>query len=338
MHSIHSISAIGATEESLQLLSRMEAHRVRCIVGSARRITFESTADLCERLGLSTVRVFLCKAVERRVAQVTAQEQGYPGRSILSRLTDPALQPQRLNTKPSRPRLTPSIPRADFRKRCVDGLPICAHCGQSFRKWGGFKGHLNACPVLQSNLASEQSEPQPIPGEQQQPETTPTSLARDSVPVSMEGSNALAFEPVAILPSVSTAGSLPFNQQAEKLAACRLDWISFAEKEGQRLSQYCVVCGQWCAQSSGMKSHIRRSRPEIWSHNDALMNALKAEPRVKYKGRCRACNFNQAARKQERFALQSALRTTRHSSCCRSFVLELRPLIRLPCLRCSLRL
>ena len=47
---LYSISAIRVTEESLQLLSRMEAHHIRCIAGSARHVTFESTADLRKRL------------------------------------------------------------------------------------------------------------------------------------------------------------------------------------------------------------------------------------------------------------------------------------------------
>ena len=59
---LYSISAIGATEESLQLLSRMEAHHIRCIAGSARHITFESTADLYVR------RADLCAAVSSPVS------------------------------------------------------------------------------------------------------------------------------------------------------------------------------------------------------------------------------------------------------------------------------
>ena len=298
-------------------------------------------------VGLTSVRQFLRQSVERRLTQLGTQLHRFPGQhreiqwlqSVMARLDDPALQPQRLNTKPSRPsqdkfqclhcersfdtlhgmrthmaskhgaRQSSSAPVSDFRKHSVRGLPICVHCGQSFRKWGGFRGHLQACPVLhagvpgqlaQPKLSRDVSEQSPqlvgheaVHGVGGRVDTTASergnALASEPV-ASLEGSNAVASEPVAAVSTVAAADE-PYAQRADKLEACKRNWLSFAEKKGPHLSQHCAVCGQWCAQSAGMKSHIRRSHPEIWAHNAAIMDTLKSEPRIKYKGRCRACGF-----------------------------------------------
>ena len=248
----------------------MEAHHVRCIVGSARHLTHEPATDLYLRLGISPVRDFLCASVARRITQISAQALKYPGqnneekwlKSVLLRLQDPASQPQRTNTKPSHPQLhqfkclqcdqifdtlhgmrthmaskhgtrqTSVAAPADFRKHSVDGLPICVHCGQSFRKWGGFKGHLNACPVLRSKLA-QPLKPVPDPVEQQQQiNAAPTSSTEATRASELAGSNALASGPVATGATDFPVDSMPFCQQNVKLALCQSDLVSFAEKEG----------------------------------------------------------------------------------------------------------
>ena len=67
-----------------------------------------------------------------------------------------------------------------------------------------------------------------------------TETARTS---EVEGSNALASGPVATGATDFPVDSTPLCQQHVKLALCQSDWVSFAEKEGPHLSQYCVVCG-----------------------------------------------------------------------------------------------
>ena len=48
--------------------------------------------------------------------------------------------------------------QVDIKLHCVQGMPTCKHCGQSFQKWHGFKGHiLSACPVLHQQLVVVQA-------------------------------------------------------------------------------------------------------------------------------------------------------------------------------------
>ena len=64
--------------------------------------------------------------------------------------------------------LTSKCPRnsLDFMQHCKDGMPVCKHCHQSFRKWRGFQDHiLRHCPALQALPESAAGSPEIADGQ-----------------------------------------------------------------------------------------------------------------------------------------------------------------------------
>ena len=193
--------------------------------------------------------------------------------------------------------------KVDIKQHCVQGMPTCKHCGQSFQKWHGFKGHiLSACPVLhqQAIIASAPSPAdsglalQSAAGSTEQGEQRPVASTEAPVPSLSAGYNS-SPDPPQPAPINDTLLEMPTTlaiaDQPNLLVELRADWVRFAEKNGQSLKQYCVYCTQWCNNTAGLKTHLRRAHPEVWKANGAVNSRMKQQHRLKYRGLCRACAF-----------------------------------------------
>ena len=193
--------------------------------------------------------------------------------------------------------------RVDVKQHCVQGMPTCKHCGQSFQKWHGFKGHiLSACPVLhQQKVVAAMPEPA-LASSGPALQSAAGSLARGGQP-SAGRSN---IHPVPLAPShldppppepegASSSSPPPTTMaiadQPALLHELRLDWVAFAEKYGEKLKQYCAYCTQWCNTNAGLKTHLRRAHPDLWKVSEAVNARMKQQQRLKYRGTRRACAF-----------------------------------------------
>ena len=195
--------------------------------------------------------------------------------------------------------------QVDIKQHCVQGMPTCKHCGQSFQKWHGFKGHiLSACPVLHQQ-AVVASIPFPIPAgggpalqsaagssAQGSFRSAPSNEASTHSLQAGYGSSPDPLQPAPIIEAPPDhSQTLAIADQPDLLRELRADWIDFAEKHGQSLKQYCVYCTQWCNTTAGLKTHLRRAHPDMWKANDAVNSRMKQQHRLKYRGLCRACTF-----------------------------------------------
>ncbi|CAE7274028.1 unnamed protein product [Symbiodinium sp. KB8] len=176
-------------------------------------------------------------------------------------------------------------------QHCLNGLPTCKHCGFSFRKWSGFKGHiLSACPVLHAQTAAEGGDHDGSNGFKTESNGKAAPLDSDTMSPCRDGAvtrplnkdnlqsgcerplaaevpaaDATATgsaEQSAAGPEPSTAASkipqppndpadLPLSRQAEVLQTCKAGWVDLAAAQGEKLKFYCVICSPWCAPATG---------------------------------------------------------------------------------------
>ena len=198
--------------------------------------------------------------------------------------------------------------QVDIKQHCVHGMPTCKHCGQSFQKWHGFKGHiLSACPVLhQSSVLAAMPSPAPVDsgpalqsaaGSQTQGNSHTTgdqmtTLSRTAPVTSLPASASPNPVPSLTEPLRSTqSATLAVADQPDLCREVRSDWIAFAEKHGSQLRQFCIYCTQWCSTAAGLKTHLRRAHPNVWSAHEAVNARMKQQQRLRYKGTCKACSF-----------------------------------------------
>ena len=127
----------------------------------------------------------------------------------------------------------------DIKQHCVQGMPTCKHCGQSFQKWHGFKGHiLSACPVLdqQAVIAS-------VPSLQSAAGSSVQGIQRSAASTESPTRSPIAGylnspDPPQPAPTSNTSpdqsSTLAVADQPDLLRDLRADWVGFAEKHGKK--------------------------------------------------------------------------------------------------------
>ncbi|CAE7894116.1 unnamed protein product, partial [Symbiodinium microadriaticum] len=316
---------------ALKRLTSLEARHVRCISGNPRKEDGESAEVIFQRLHYTSISDFLVNASKRRVDALTSCRDTYPGiaediqwqKAVHHSYLHPVLTVQ--SHKPAHPEqrsfqcprtfdsmhamrthcarthkisfVRPDLQKGTARREvgitqhCLNGLPTCKHCGFSFRKWSGFKGHiLSACPVLHAQTAAEGGDHDGSNGFKTESNGKAAPLDSDTMSPCRDGAvtrplnkdnlqsgcerplaaevpaaDATATgsaEQSAAGPEPSTAASkipqppndpadLPLSRQAEVLQTCKAGWVDLAAAQGEKLKFYCVICSPWCAPATG---------------------------------------------------------------------------------------
>ena len=304
---------------------------MRCISGNPRKEDGESAEVIFQRLHYTSISDFLVNASKRRVDALTSCRDTYPGiaediqwqKAVHHSYLHPVLTVQ--SHKPAHPEqrsfqcprtfdsmhamrthcarthkisfVRPDLQKGTARREvgitqhCLNGLPTCKHCGFSFRKWSGFKGHiLSACPVLHAQTAAEGGDHDGSNGFKTESNGKAAPLDSDTMSPCRDGAvtrplnkdnlqsgcerplaaevpaaDATATgsaEQSAAGPEPSTAASkipqppndpadLPLSRQAEVLQTCKAGWVDLAAAQGEKLKFYCVICSPWCAPATG---------------------------------------------------------------------------------------
>ena len=156
-----------------------------------------------------------------------------------------------------------------YAAQTVDGMPVCAHCGQSFTRVEALKKHLHqACPILHTAELRSRS----IEGEVSKAAAATAQTQSLERCTRSGGEVQVASEPEGLL---GLSGRTPVEhvQQCNApligipafVAALRVGWKNVLRVDSYRrcLASYCVLCGQW-VDSSGVKQHHRLMHAKAW--------------------------------------------------------------------------
>ena len=234
--STRGVAAIGHTTESLQLVQRMEARRIRCITGNPRRAEGMTMEDIHARfsINIATSRPGAGTAPAHPVPQQFSCT--YRGQVFASLHTMRIHCARKHGTSFIKDGLSKgaTVTTADvvIKVHCREGLPICKHCGRSFRKWQEFKGHVLSCPVLHGQMPlteSPSNKADPIMTSSGNATVSATGLPIVEPTRSAEQSAARPCEPSHAASNSADHVPIPYFDHQSMQQHCLRSWVDFAE-------------------------------------------------------------------------------------------------------------
>ena len=285
---LHGLTTIGLSDKDLRQLHRRDIKYLRAVAKSPVHHTREPAEQLFKRLQVNSIRqVFL------KLGGTTTEAARFANNDYNSNVLDSAARVWELDgvlascacptcgiyfpprqimkihhsrkhgTKLSQQidKRSAAFKTLDISAHCVDGMPVCKHCGLGLSGWQEFRSHiLNACPGLSTTKLGTPADAT-RPDHIEKPDDETERLAQRS-----------AAEPL-LKQIKADPEQMEILQGPQWYKLIKVPYIK------ELLLSHCACCGQWISDRSGsLENHLKSAHPNDYKTRTDVRSVCQVVP------------------------------------------------------------